>query len=1178
MAISIQGSFKRSINLVRDFYGQVDLGEYILTAKCRELISRMAEVLAGQASGGAWSITGPYGGGKSAFALFMTHLLRGNKSARIKLAAADEDLCRDIQQALGGVFCPILVVGSREPLDVALLRGLAQGAKAFLDSYARRSGRPSNKTIICRESLAKIISEAEAAAAENASDSAVIDLYQRVAAAIHRATGGGLLLIVDELGKLLEYTALYPDRSDVYALQRLAERASRQGGSPCETAPLVVFTILHQAFERYAGRLNASHRDEWRKVQGRFEDFAFIEPVSETVRLLAHALHLDQEGKLQGYYGTVINRLLDIAYLQPGVDREQVRHHLAEALPLHPAVSLIVGPLFRRLAQDRRSLFAFLGSGEPGSFLEVIAREAPDIDESIQHVCYRLDHLYDYLVNAIGPALHNEQASRLWAESEAAISRIKTPNELSVRCIKQITLLGFAGPLAGLPPTTQVLRTTLDARSDEVDGILDKLKAERLVTYRPFKDEYHIWQGSEFDLDAAIQEAREQVPIRVPLARLLEDVLPPSPIVARRHSYRVGATRVFEVQYCSDKTWRGLLEKSNRIADGRVIYVLPELEGKPKHLLASIKELAIDPLTLIAVPDQVSSLHRVVWELACLKWVRENVDELKGDGVARREIDQQLADLSGIVEQRLSSLLVSDDDGFNPCTWIHQGNEFRLKSERDLQEKLSQVCDDVFADSPEIWNELLNRRKPSASAVKGLKLLIQAMLEHGTEERLGIQKYPAEYGMYASTLLATGIHRRMESDPTLWHFARPDSNKHAGCAKVWDAIASELHGASGRRVSVQLLQDKIRRPPFGVREGLIPVFLFALYKSAEAEIAVYENGTFVTKLDYQTIERFLKSGDNFELQWVKINDSKAAVLQSLAPLVGLPASAQDPLSFVLRMLRRIHDLPPYVRKATMLSQTALNVRETLRNAVEPMRLLFEDLPEACGISSFLASDTISRTDVNVFAERLQQSLRELSGAYDALIKDLRVQIARVFRLRLGTSDECRHQLAKRARDLLPYATNTKIKAFLVRASDEILDTRSWYESLAALLVRRPPSQWRDEDLLDFRTALHEVARRFYTLETIAFEIQQETAESKEPAPNSHTIKRVRLSVTMQYENEHEQVIDIHPEDSDLVERVRKRLHELLTKENVMLETKIAAVAQLSSDLLEQRAKLRKPHE
>ena len=247
MAVSVRGSFQRSINLVRDFYSDQDLDNYIVTSKARELIKRAIETItAGQVTGRAWSIIGPYGSGKSSFALFLAHLLQKNANALNKLTDTDPALTDKIECANTGVYCPVLVVGSREPLSLALLRGLIHGTDAFLASLARHQGKPRKKLKDCRDELRGIFQEANAIASSDISDEIVVDLYQRTAATVHTATSGGLLLIIDELGKLLEYAPLHPDRGDLYVLQSLAERDSRTGDPSGAAAPLLIFSIFHR--------------------------------------------------------------------------------------------------------------------------------------------------------------------------------------------------------------------------------------------------------------------------------------------------------------------------------------------------------------------------------------------------------------------------------------------------------------------------------------------------------------------------------------------------------------------------------------------------------------------------------------------------------------------------------------------------------------------------------------------------------------------------------------------------------------------------------------------------------------------------------------------------------------------------------------------------------------------
>jgi hypothetical protein len=101
----------------------------------------------------------------------------------------------------------------------------------------------------------------------------VVGLFEESLAFLDRSSNGadGLLLVIDELGKFLEYGASHPDQGDVFVLQGLAEAAARA------ERPFLVLPVLHQSLGRYAEHVSPRRRAEWAKVQGRFEDIAFEE-------------------------------------------------------------------------------------------------------------------------------------------------------------------------------------------------------------------------------------------------------------------------------------------------------------------------------------------------------------------------------------------------------------------------------------------------------------------------------------------------------------------------------------------------------------------------------------------------------------------------------------------------------------------------------------------------------------------------------------------------------------------------------------------------------------------------------------------------------------------------------------------------------------------------------------
>ncbi|MDW8244361.1 MAG: hypothetical protein RMJ88_14225 [Thermogemmata sp.] len=279
--VLLSNRFTRSVCLVRDVHRQDAIDDYILTPIGRDVLRRIANALRGDSSTRAWSLTGPYGSGKSAFALFVTQLLAGEESIRLRareyLASQDSELAVLLHGSSGPLaeertrFCPVLVSGSRQPLEKALATSLATSLRAVT-----KRGRPP-----------QLIERLEGLATqETPSSTALVGYFEEANEYLRRfgPNAAGILLIIDELGKFLEYGASNPARSDIFVLQELAELAARS------ERPFLVFTILHQSIDRYIDHLSPGRRVEWAKIQGRFEDVAFEDRSEQMLRLLARAI------------------------------------------------------------------------------------------------------------------------------------------------------------------------------------------------------------------------------------------------------------------------------------------------------------------------------------------------------------------------------------------------------------------------------------------------------------------------------------------------------------------------------------------------------------------------------------------------------------------------------------------------------------------------------------------------------------------------------------------------------------------------------------------------------------------------------------------------------------------------------------------------------------------------
>lgn len=289
--VAVSPRFARSVSLVRNAHRSDALDGYILTPTGRDVLRRLADALRGETSTRAWSLTGPYGSGKSAFALLTAQLLSGDQKvrqqARSYLTSCDAEMAErffgagSLLPKKTGRLCPVLVTGSRQPLEKALASALA----ASLRTFATRGRKP------------QVIDDLETLAKQAApSGTAIVGMFEEANEYLDRfgPEAAGILLIVDELGKFLEYGATNPEQGDIFVLQELAESATRS------RRPFLFMTVLHQALDRYADHMSPGRRAEWAKVQGRFEDVAFEERTEQLLRLLTHAVrHIGKDDDLK---------------------------------------------------------------------------------------------------------------------------------------------------------------------------------------------------------------------------------------------------------------------------------------------------------------------------------------------------------------------------------------------------------------------------------------------------------------------------------------------------------------------------------------------------------------------------------------------------------------------------------------------------------------------------------------------------------------------------------------------------------------------------------------------------------------------------------------------------------------------------------------------------------------
>ncbi len=422
--LHIARRYARSIQIERDYRDPQSLQGYIATPTVQYAIGQLIAGLRNGSSQRAWRVTGPYGSGKSAFGLFTANLVSRSGPGYQKAISILRGVSKDLATAMKGVphYLPVPVTGSRARFSDVLLSNLINQLET-----ERTVGRnPAIVTEVKKYHRQMTDGHLE--------DTKAIELITEFALYIKRSSlpYDGILILIDEMGKFLEYAAIRPSKADAFLFQRLGEMAS--GASE---VPLAVIGFLHHQFADYAIGYGHRAEEKWAKVSERFEEIPFDESPEQYAFLLASAIQAD--ASLIREYGVAdrATRLYQEG-LQIGISVTPHRSNelIASApclYPIHPASLVVLSAGIKRFGQNERSLFSFLLSHEPFGFQQFISSRPFD-----QGSWYRLTHLFDYLASIGILRFRDGDRRRRWEYLRTTL--------LATQDLSQIALMATQNP------------------------------------------------------------------------------------------------------------------------------------------------------------------------------------------------------------------------------------------------------------------------------------------------------------------------------------------------------------------------------------------------------------------------------------------------------------------------------------------------------------------------------------------------------------------------------------------------------------------------------------------------------------------------------------------------------------------------------------------------------------
>ena len=1128
--IHVNTRYTRSVNVERDRGSRSIIDAYVPTVCGTSLLDDVAKALGPTDQPRAWSLIGPYGSGKSSFALFLHELLgskQGAKAVAAKaLAARRPDLARRF--ARQRPWCRVVLTGSEESLLKRLVAALDESATSFW------AGKPGRRPLVVDE-IRRVRK------ARKITNSRLLELVDALQIAVEQAGAGGLLIVIDELGKFLEYEARQGGEG-VFLLQEIAERAF------CgRRTNLMLFVLLHQGFDLYARGMGEKLKNDWAKVQGRFQSVSFVETTEQTLRVVASAfsnsLTESQRLTIRKQTGRITRAISGANGLPSGLDEETATEIFAECYPMHPISLLVLPVLCQKFAQNERTLFSYLGSREPHGFRDSIG--------SLNRVGDWVypSEVYDYFVHNQPAVLADPLTHRRWAEVVTAVDRTEGVDESGQTnderdrdlpaVAKTIGVLNLIARSGGLKASGEILRHLFPTKR-LFEQTVKRLIDASIVQYRRFSGEYRVWQGTDFDIDERTQEERAKLG-RFNLAAALNDRGEIEPVVARRHSVKTGALRYFEIQFVDAGSWK--LDPS---IDPRIVFFLAESLDDESVFDDARKSAGSRDIWVLC--RNGTAIRSTIGDARALEGVQRGSQELASDPVAAREIRERL-EVAKVAERDIVASLIGDlgDSG-----WYWRKEHLSIPDQPTWQSTLSDVMDCIYDKSPVILNELVNRERLSSQAAAARNKLFQHMLDHHDRPGLDIRKYPPERAIYRSVLEHGRLHKKTEFG---WRFVKPRGADPLNLRPAWTRLDELLALSEADPISTKRLMDELAAPPFGVKRGVFPILFLHYYLLHRDEIAFYEEGIYSPRLRYEHLERLVRRPDLFAFQRFRVEGARAKLFDEYSrALFGEIKESLQLLDLARPLSGLFLDLDEHAKKTRRLSDTTLRVRQAFFLSKSPAQLLFERLPEACGFDP--------ESDLAGFSEVLVGALKELKGAHTALIKRMQSAIYESFAIpKTIPIDELRNLLRGQCHRLDRYTLDVHgLKSFIRHVSNRKLSDDEWFRRILLFLGRKPSNKWTDQDCESAKYRLSEFSARMLDLEKLRLHFDAK------PRHDAGINDVILLKAVTKEDGEIDEVVSLNRHTDAAIADARERINDIVADVDDP-QLALALVARLTSDFL-----------
>ena len=729
----------------------------------------------------------------------------------------------------------------------------------------------------------------------------VVKLYLAVVDALCEQTEySGINIIFDEFSKFLEANLDTSKMLNFKIIQDMAEAATRSGKEQ------IHFTcITHKDI------LDYSSSDSFKTVEGRFHKIRYISSSEQSYELISNAIF--KRSEFRNFWGKskkLQHDLVSVASIVNVFDEMEAENFEKKVVegcfPLAPLSAYALLRISELVGQNERTLFTFLAKNDPYSLPEFLSTKQEHAS------CITVDFVYDYFQDLLRKEIFNTSIHSVWAKTDTALRQVKSASEKKI--LKAIAIISIIRDerFKAMPSH---LKAALLMDDDIFTEAVSQLQKKHIISQRD-SSEFVLLTANGVDVQKNVENyVNSKVP-KVECSEILESLFSQGYVIPREYNDRYAMLRFFKRVFMAANTVLAYSSGEQILKDypydGVIIDILDLGENKSR-VLSHIAEFKTNPEIIICLSSYEYEYETQLKKLVAIQHLKKS--NLAKDPHYMEEIEYYEEDLS---KQVRSAILTSYSESSRYSEYYSSEGRLDIVRSADLNHYVSHVCLQRYGFTPVINNEMVNKRVLNAQNLKGRNLAIDWVLNHSDDTKIPcMDGYGPEVSIFKSAFLFTGLAKNERVDDQ-------------GICRVVKEIRDFIDSSEQKKTSFAPLYNILESPPYGMRKGVIPLFLAYVIRQYKENVTLYYRNKEV-ELSATILSAINDNPEDYILLVEAGTQEREEYLDTLSTLF---AQYNDPAysgtscvsSIVKCMQTWMRSLPDYTKKYTRYDYNGTVVR------------------------------------------------------------------------------------------------------------------------------------------------------------------------------------------------------------------------------------------------------------